>query len=158
MTKQRIYALLLILGSSFLLYRTIALLFDGILMWATWWVSVLLFVEFLFDLGCVVGSTWWFITNDPSKDNLPLRLGTAVAFFHAFRVLIFALGRTGPWINFDVKPEFYAFYSERWNWGEVYFASVMSILGIIGVIIIWRIRVHNRKKRKLTSDDKLLNL
>lgn len=145
MTKQRIYALLLTLGSSFLLYRTIALLFDGILMWATWWISVLLFVELLIDLGCVISSIWWFITNDRSKDKLPLRLGTAVALFHALRVLIFVLGRTGQWINFDVKPEYYALYNERWSWGEVYFASVMSVLGIIVVIVIWRIRVRNRK-------------
>jgi hypothetical protein len=145
MTKQRIYALLLTLGASFLLYRTIALMAEGILKWATWWVSVLLFIELLIDLGCVISLIWWFATNDPSKDRIPLRMGTAVVLSHALRVLVFALGRTGPWVNFDVKPGYIAWYDSRWSWGEVYFASVMALLSIIVVIIIWRIRIRNRK-------------
>ncbi len=146
MTKQRIYALLLILGSSLLLYRTITLLAAGVLTWATWWVSVLLFIELLSDLGCFISSIWWYRSNDRSRDRIPLRLGTAAALFHALRVLIFVLGRTGPWVNFDVRPEYHTAYAETWSWGGVYFAAVMSVLGILGVLFIWRIRVRNRKK------------
>lgn len=148
MSKQRIYALLLILGSGFMFARTIWLVAGGILTTNAWWVSVLLFAEMLIDLGCLVCSIWWFVSNDPAWDRVPLRFGTAVVLLHALRVLIFALGRTGPWVNFDVKPEYRSVHDQTWSWGEVYFASIMAILSIIVIMIIWRIRVQNRKETK----------
>lgn len=36
----------------------------------------------------------------------------ALVVVHAFRVAVFALGRTGPWIDFDVRPEFRATHCE----------------------------------------------
>lgn len=104
------------------------------------WVFILLIVELLLDGVCFISSILWWISNDPNKASLPLRLGAAATLFHAFRVLIFVLGRTGPWINFDVRPEQRILHYMRWTWPEVYFASIMSVLGIIGVIIIWQIR------------------
>jgi len=144
MTKQRIYAILLILGSSMLLYRTLTLIFGGYLAINYWWVSTLLIAEFLVDLACLASSIWWFVINDRSRDRLPLRLGTAAALLHAVRVLIFVLGRTGPFLNFDVRPEYHHLYGETaWFW--VYFAATLAVLGVAGVILIWRIRVRNRK-------------
>jgi len=104
------------------------------------WVSLLLLAELLIDLGCAVFSIVWWIHNDASKDKIPLRLGAAAALLHAFRVLIFVAGRFGPWVNFDVRPEHQALHYTRWNMGEVYFAGIMSILGVIGVIVIWQYR------------------
>jgi hypothetical protein len=103
-SKQRLYASLLILGSGVLLYRTIRLLSGDALNIFVLWVSVLLIVEMFIDLACLLSSVRWLISNDQSKESLSLRMGAAAALLHAFRVLIFVFGRTGPWINFDVRP------------------------------------------------------
>ena len=144
-SKQRIYATLLFLGACILLFRTITMVAQGNLRILALWASVLLIAELLVDLGCAVFSVVWWIHNDSSKDRIPLRFGAAAALLHAFRVLVFVIGRIGPWINFDVRPEHHALHDTRWNMGEVYFASIMSILGIIGVLIIWQYR-HKRRK------------
>ncbi|MFC1957040.1 hypothetical protein ACFLVY_01955 [Chloroflexota bacterium] len=137
--KQRIYALLLILGASILLFRTLRLLFfEQGLEILVLWVIILTIVESAIDISCIVGSLRWFISNDESKATFALRLGAAAAIFHAIRVLIYVLGRTGPWFNFDVKPEYHSSYSFEWFW--VWFAAVLSVLGVIGVIVIWRLR------------------
>ena len=146
-TKPRLYALLLILGSAFLFYRTLHLVITGNLSIFTWWVSALLILEMATDLACLAASAWWYRINDPDRDRLPLRLGTAVVLLHAFRVLIFVLGRTGPWINFDVRPEFHATHGERWSWTAVWFAALMSILGMAAVLLIWLIRRGKRRNR-----------
>jgi len=109
------------------------------------WVFVLLIVEMLIDLGCLISSISWWISNKKSAASIPLRFGAAAAIFHAFRVLIFVLGRVGPWINFDVRPEQRALHDTRWTWPEVYFAATMSVLGVICVIIIWRLRRRTSK-------------
>ena len=146
-SKQRLYATLLFLGACILLFRTIIMVAQGNLGILALWASVLLIAELLVDLGCAVFSVVWWVRNDPSKDRIPLRLGAAAALLHALRVLVFVIGRIGPLINFDVRPEHHALHDTRWNMGEVYFASIMSILGIIGVVIIWQIR----RKRRMTT-------
>ena len=144
--KQRFFASLLILGASILLFRTIKMLSEGVLEILVIWVSILLIVELLIDLGCIVTSIPWWIKNDKSKDWIPLRFGAAAAILHAIRVLIFVLGRTGPWIDFDVRPEQREMHFTRWTWGEVYFAATLSVMGVIGVIIIWFFRQRATKK------------
>lgn len=108
------------------------------------WVFTLLIAEFLIDLSCVLSSIRWFISNNSIKARLPLRLGASAAILHAIRVLIYVLGRTGPWINFDVKQEYHDSYTFKWFW--VYFAAILSILGIVGVIVIWQIIRYKRKQ------------
>jgi hypothetical protein len=144
MSRTRIYALLLILGAGFLFYRTAYLSIEGYLVYWIWWVAALLVAEMLVDLACMLSSVRWFWLNDPTRDKLPLRLGTAAALVHALRVLIYALGRTGP-INFDTKPEYHYLYDDH-NMSWVWFASIMSVLGILGVLVIWRIRIRNRRR------------
>jgi signal transduction histidine kinase len=153
MTKQRTIASLLILGSGFLLYRTLFLLSQGALEIQVWWVSVLLFVEMLIDFTCLMSSVRWFITNDRNGAALPLQLTAAVIIIHALRVLIFVLGRTGPWINFDVLPEHRALHATRWTWEGVYLAAILAGLSVIGLIIFWRLRA--RKKRKSNNTKKV---
>jgi len=143
--KQRIYASLLFLGACILLFRTVTMVAQGDLGILVLWVSVLLIAELLVDLACAVFSVVWWIHNDSKKDRIPLRFGAAAALLHAFRVLIFVMGRIGPWKNFDVRPEHHALHYTRWNMGEVYFASIMSILGIIAVVLIWQYRRRMRK-------------
>jgi hypothetical protein len=146
MSKQRIYASLLALGASFLLYRTIMMISQGSLVTLVWWVSALLLAELIIDASCLASSIYWWIKNDSSFDRIPLRLGTAVVFLHSVRVLIFVLGRAGPFLYFDVRPEYRLLHEETWSWFGVYLASIMTILGITGVIIIWRIRRRRRSK------------
>ncbi|MBI9097161.1 MAG: hypothetical protein JEY91_01725 [Spirochaetaceae bacterium] len=76
--------------------------------------------------------------------TLSLRFGASAAIFHAFRVLIYVLGRTSPWINFDLKPEFHSQQNGVIFW--VYFAAILSILGISGVFIIWIIIKRKNKE------------
>ena len=146
-SRQRLYATLLTLGASILLYRTITMLVEGSLNVLVLWVSVLLFAELLLDLCCLLSSVWWWIKNDRSQSRLPLRFGAAAAILHAIRVLIFVMGRIGPWINFDVRPEQRAMHDVRWTRTGVYFAAIMSVLGITGVIVIW-ILIRRARKRQ----------
>jgi hypothetical protein len=149
LSKQRIYASLLILGACLLLFRTIMMLSQGALGVLVLWVSILLIAELLIDTGCIVSSVGWLRANDATKAGIPLRFGAAAAILHAARVLIFVLGRVGPWIDFDVRPEHRALHSVRWSWGWLYFAAIMSVLGVIGVIVIW-ILLRSAKKRSTT--------
>jgi hypothetical protein len=144
--KQRIYASLLILGASILLARTITMLFQGAFDIMVLWVFLLLITEMLIDASCIITSIPWWISNNKDKDSVPLSFGAAAAIFHAIRVLIFVLGRTGPWLDFDVRPDQRAIHYTRWTWGEVYFAATLSILGVIGVLVIWWLRKKARRK------------
>ena len=138
-SKQRIYAFLLILGASILLFLTLRMMFvEQALEILVLWVFLLLIVECLIDISCIVASLRWLISNDELKATFPLQLGAAAAILHAIRVLIYVLGRTGPWLNFDVKPIYHSSYSFNWFW--VWFAAILSVLGVIGVIVIWILR------------------
>ena len=108
------------------------------------WVVALLIAEFSIDLGCFLSSIPWLLHAENKYARLPLRFGAAAAILHAFRVLIYVLGRTGPWFNFDVKPEHRAAYEIEWFW--VYFAAILAVLGVIGVIVIWQLIKHKRKQ------------
>lgn len=147
MKKQKLYATLLILGASILLFRTIRLLtFENGWNILENWVIVLTFVEMAIDTLCIIYSFNWLFGNSKRAKLISLRFGAAAAGFHAFRVLIYVLGRTDTLLNFDVKPQFRPTYSVDMFW--VYFAAVLSVLGIIGVIIIWiAIKRTNRKSR-----------
>lgn len=133
------------LGAGILLYRTLSMmLVEHAFEILVSWVIALLIAEFLIDLGCFLSSLRWLVSNERAKARLALRLGAAAAILHAIRVLIFVLGRTGPWVNFDVKPGYRESYSFDWFW--VYFAAILSIMGIAGVIVIWQLIRHRRKK------------
>jgi hypothetical protein len=143
--KQRFYASLVILGAGLLLFRTLTMLFQGVFEILTLWVFILLIVEMSIDAGCIITAIPWWIKNDKNEDSIPLQFGAAAALLHAFRVLIFVIGRMGPWIDFDVRPEQRAIHYTRWTWGEVYFAATLSVLGVIGVFVIWAVRKRTKK-------------
>lgn len=147
-SRQRLYASLLALGAGILLYRTITMIVQGSLNVLVLWVSVLLIAEMLIDFSCLLGSIFWWIKNDRSTSRLALRFGAAAAILHAIRVFIFVMGRAGPWIDFDVRPEQLAMHGERWTWTGVWFAAIMAVLGVIGVIVIWILIRRARKKQK----------
>ena len=117
------------------------------------WVAILLVVELVLDLGCLLGSLRWCVAGDPERARLPLRLGAAATILHALRVLVYALGRTVLLRDFDVRPERRTGIGEQGGWFWVYFASVLSILGLIGVLVIWLLRRRARKRAESTRKD-----
>jgi hypothetical protein len=124
------------LGACILLFRTIRLLTveNGWEQLAVW-VIILTFLEMTIDLLCIIFSFQWLFNSSERVKKISLKFGAAAAIFHAFRVLIYVIGRIGPLRNFDLKPHFRQSQNVEIFW--VYFASGLSILGIIIVIIIW---------------------
>ena len=139
-SRQRLYAALLGAGACILLFRTILMIAQGYLGILLPWVAGLLLVELALDLGCLLGCIRWWVAGDKARARLPLRLGAAATILHAVRVLIYALGRTAPLLNFDVRPERRAVIGDQGGRFWVIFASVLSILGLIGVLVIWLLR------------------
>ena len=135
---QRTYATLLGAGICILFFNTVAMLTDGSLTTLMVWASALLVLEFLLDTGTFLGAIWWWIGSVETRAWLPLRFAAAAVIVHAVRVSVYVLGRTGPWRNFDVRPEYRAAQVPEWYW--VIFAAVLSVLGVLGVAIIWVLR------------------
>jgi hypothetical protein len=148
-SKQRMYASLLVLGACVLLFRAVVMIFEGSLGFLVLWVSILLIAEFGVDLACLLNSVVWWISNDINRASLPLKLGASAVILHAVRVLIFVMARVGPWIDFDVRAEHRALHHTRWTWQGVYLASILTVLGLIGVCAIWAIR--RKRSRKLSN-------
>ncbi len=139
-SRQRVYASLVGLGICILLLHTVVMLTDGSLMVLATWASALLVVECALDTTTFLGSVRWWVTNAERHARLPLRAAAAAITLHAIRVLVFVMGRIGPWIDFDVSPEHRALHTVRWTWAQLYFAAVLSALGVVGVLITWRYR------------------
>lgn len=131
---------LLVLGASVLLFRTLALLHGGARHVLRSWVVLSTYLEMAVDAVTLVGSLRWWASGSEQHASLALRAGAAATFIHAFRVLVFALGRVGPWRDFDVRPGERAAHGERWNWGQVVFASSMSVAGVVAVFVIRSVR------------------
>ena len=138
---------LLIFGAGILLFRTIALLAAGARTLLKRWVVGLTLAEMLIDVVTIAKSARWWWTRDPCHVRLAMRAGAAATVLHAVRVAVFVLGRTGPWKDFDVRPDKRADHNERWTWAQVVFASVLSVLGVIGVLVIWLARRSLRTTR-----------
>jgi len=140
--RQRTYATLVGLGIWFLLFRTIVMTTDGSLQALVWWVSALLVLEFLVNVGTFLSAIWWWIAGTEARAWLPLRFTAAAVIVHAVRVLIYALGDVGPWPHFDVRPAYRATQVVDPTW--VIFASTMAALSLVALLIIWRVRRRMR--------------
>jgi hypothetical protein len=138
-SHQRRHAALLAGGAAILLHRTIALV-RGARRVLKPWVVALTYLEMAVDLLTIGGAVRWWRSGSADDARFPLRVGMAATLLHAVRVLVFVLGRVGPWVDLDVRPEARAGHGERWTWGEVVFAGTMSVLGVVGVGVIWRRR------------------
>ena len=103
--------------------------------------SGLLLVESILDVAWLITALIWWIKNDQLKAGLPLRLAAAAIVVHAVRVAVYVIGRLGPWIDFDFKPLFRGSEATGWNLSWLYFAALMSALGVIGVVVVWRCSV-----------------
>lgn len=148
MNKQRLFAGFIFLGAGFLLFRTIRLISQGYLSMYTLWAAGLLLLEFLILGAALLGAVRWFVSSDGKHDRFPLMVIAAGIFLHAFRVGIYVLGRIGPWKDFEIRPEYRALFAGGWSMFWVIFTAVMSVLGMIGVIIVWRMRKKQRGKNE----------
>ena len=147
--SQRSLATVLFIGAAFLLYRTLALVSAGALETFVSWVVVLLMLELIADGITMVVCAAWAISGKAEQVRAVIRATSVVILLHAVRVLIFVLGRTGPWVDFDVKPAARAHHGDSWTWGGVYFAGAMSAISVIALIVFllyWR-----RKKHELSD-------
>ncbi len=113
--RRRVYAVALFLGGSVLLVRAITLFCQGALGQWVPWVGVSLFVETAIIILALVALVVWFLDPSDRRTTAVFRVTAALVVVHAFRVAVFALGRTGPWVDFDVRPEFRATHGELWT-------------------------------------------
>lgn len=150
-SRARLWASLLILGASILLYRTIAMLTGGAMSILVPWVAATVPVEAMMDAAELYFAGRWWLTRSPRDAGVPLRLGAAIAVFHALRVLVFVLGRTGPWLDFDVRPERQAAHAASWSWTGVYVAAILSVLGVLVVLALAWLRGRRRPCWKSTG-------
>jgi len=133
--KEKAPPLLMIFGASILLFRTIRLLYfeDGLIILALW-TKILTFIEMIIDLLCVFVSFKWLKESDYRFRSISLWLGSIATIFHALRVLIYILGRFGPWKDFDKDPVYRLQGTTNIFW--VLFAGILSVIGVFGVMII----------------------
>ena len=111
----------------------------------------LTYVEMLLDAGTAAGALRWWRSRSRRDAHLPLRTGAAAALLHAVRVLVFVLGRTGPWVDFDVRPEARADHDRRWTWTQVVVAGVLSVMGVIGTGLVWNWRARHPDAGRQTA-------
>jgi hypothetical protein len=154
-SRQRVYAALLGLGACILLFRTALMTAQGYLGILLPWVAALLVIELALDLGCLIGSIRWCVAGNEERARFPLRLGAAATILHAVRVLIYALGRTALLLDFDVRPDRRTGIIGQGGWFWVWFASILSILGLIGVLVIWLLRRRALRARRRIARDGL---
>ena len=135
---NRFWATFLALGASFLIYRTIWLIAHGYLVKYTWWVAVLLVAEMLVDITCLLSVIrWWIYSGDIPARRLALRLTVAVVVLHALRVAVFVVGCIGPWIAWDVRPEYRVDHASGWTWTGFWIAVIGAITSLLTVLVVW---------------------
>jgi hypothetical protein len=145
---NRFWATLLALGAGFLIYRTIWLIAHGYLVKYTWWVAVLLVAEMLVDIACLFSIIrWWIFSGSMTARRLALRMMVAVVILHALRVAIFVMGCVGPWIAWDLRPEYRVDHASGWTWTGFWIASTGAAASLLAVLAVWL--VMRRKRRKL---------
>ncbi|NNE72139.1 MAG: hypothetical protein HKN26_00580 [Acidimicrobiales bacterium] len=130
---------LLIAGAGVLLYRTIALIVGAATVLKRWVIGLTV-VEMIIDATTMAKAARWWRTGDPHDGQAAMRVGTAATLLHAGRVAVFVAGRFGPWKDFDVRPGQRAGHDARWTWPQVAFAGAMSVIGVVGAAVLWRIR------------------
>ena len=141
--QQRLYAGFIMVGMGILIFRTLRMVMvEQAYEILTDWAYTLLVLEFMLDSAAFLAAMRWFVLSKWKYASSAFKLTAWAVIFHAFRVLIYVLGRTGPWVNFDVKPEYHAEYTFDWFW--VYFAAVFSVLGLIGVYVVWRLWLRRK--------------
>ena len=102
------------------------------------WVIAMAEVELTLDLATFCAAIAWWASGARWARTTALRCAAAATIFHAVRVLVFVLGRLRPFKDFDVRPGQRTRHDETWTWRGVIFAAAMSVLGVLGVLVVWR--------------------
>lgn len=139
-SRRRVYAVALLLGGAVLLVRAITLFSQGAIARWTPWVGFSLWVETTVIVIALTTLVLWLVDPSDRRTTAALVVTTVLVLVHAFRVAVFALGRTGPWVDFDVRPEFRADHGALWTWGEVWFASGAALVSLVVTMVVWRHR------------------
>lgn len=144
-SQKRYHFFLLTLGASILVFRTIKLLYfeEGLLKLALLPIF-LTYVEMISDLTCIASSLTFIIKLKLVAKKTAIISGSFSTLLHFTRVLIYFLGRTTAFTDFDLKPQFRGavLQSEFWP----YFALILSIVGIIVLIFFLVIKLFKNKK------------
>lgn len=138
--RTRLPAAGVVAGSGFLLARTIVLMAGGALRLYSGWAAALLAIEFVVDAATVVAGGVWFVTRQAHHRTRALRAVAVMILVHAVRVMVFVLGRTGPWVDFDVRAQRRAEYATTWRWFDVWLAGTGATLSLIVLAVVWRRR------------------
>jgi len=134
----------LAVGAGFMFGRTIVLIGGGALATYTRWCAGLLVLESIVDLMALITVVAWGLKRGARAEAIAMRAVASVVILHAIRVLVFVLGRTGPWIDFDIRLEHRVAYADQWTWAGVVFAAVMAALSLIVLAVVWRARRAGR--------------
>ena len=142
--RSRLLAGFLLIGGAFLFYRAAFLIWVGHAARYVFWLRGLTFVELALAAVIVATAAIWLAGGSAAWRRRTLQLTAALIVLHALRVAVFALARTGPWIDFDVRPEHRPVDPATWSWVEVWFASGMAGLSLIVLlaVLVWRSRTR----------------
>lgn len=146
-SRQRLYASLMLLGVALLFVRTLVMFAQGALDVLMPWAGALLIFESILDAAALAAGARWWVRRSPEHAPLALRLTAAVVVLHAIRVLVYVLGRTGPWVDFDRRLAFRGAFEPAWGW--LVFASIASVLALLGVVLVARARRREAKRGSL---------
>lgn len=143
--KRRLVAVLLLGGGCVLVVRTLMLAAGGALTTYRPWAAGLLVTEFVFDAVAVALLVRWAALGHQRSEVPALRAVAAVVVVHAVRVLVFVMGRTGPWVDFDVRPQYRPDHAETWTWAGVWFAAAMVVASLAVLLIVMASRRHRSR-------------
>lgn len=138
-------------GAGILLYRTLALIAGGARSVLKPWVIWLTFLEMAIDVITMGAASRWWQSRNADDRGPALAAGASATVVHAVRVAVFVLGRTGPWIDIDVREDARANHDERWTWPQVVFAGTLATAGVAGVVMIWIVRRCRFRSRSAGS-------
>jgi hypothetical protein len=133
-------ALLFTIGGAILVSRAFTMMVDGYLGIYVPWAAILLALEFLIDATWLASAIAWFFKDNKANEKNTFNLAAASILLHAFRVMIFVLARIGPLTNFDIKETYHATHYARWDWTGIFLAATLSLMGVVGVLVVWGIR------------------
>jgi hypothetical protein len=140
----RALAAALMLGAPILVYRAVYLIGAGHAARYVVWLQVLTWVELLLAVSISIVALVWLVSGARAWCGLTLRLTAAIILLHAFRVAIFVIGRIGPLIDVDLRPEERPLDPASWDWSHIWIAgglTVASLLVLAGALI-WHRRMR----------------
>ena len=142
--RYRRWAWILAFGAAFMFGRTAQMVWQGSLLVFVPWVGGLLLLELTMNAVTLLATLRWALGPDPRRRRFALRAVAGTVLVHATRVLVFVLGRTGPWVDFDIRPERQSEHAAEVSWVSVWFAAGMAITSLVVLVSVWVIARRRR--------------